>query len=294
MSKVNTFFSVEGITDSDRIIHTPSSAVKENLLYVQEVGKLKSLKSHKSERENLASYLFICVLEGQGTVKVREKQYDMRQGDCIFINCREHYEHQSSETEPWKLAWVHYNGASAMFYYSLFLENNHGGNKFTPVDVRKFEEMIDKLMKLQAEKELLAELESNKALVELQNEMIACVVQQKRDNEKHDVNLNEIREYLNEHYHDEDVAAYLTKLTGKGEEELNQIFKKAYGIDLYDYVLNRRFNVAKEMLRFTIKPVREIIEESGIRNNDLFRRLFADSEGMTAEEYRMKWAQWVK
>ena len=54
------------------------------------------------------------------------------------------------------------------------------------------------------------------------------------------------------------------------------------------------FNAAKELLRFSIKPIHEVIEESGIRNSDLFRRLFLDSEGMSAEEYRMKWAQWVK
>jgi len=40
--------------------------------------------------------------------------------------------------------------------------------------------------------------------------------------------------------------------------------------------------------------VKEIVDESGIGNDDLFRRLFQDGEGMTAEEYRMKWAQWVK
>ena len=51
---------------------------------------------------------------------------------------------------------------------------------------------------------------------------------------------------------------------------------------------------AKELLRFTAKPVKGIIEESGIRNADLFRRLFKDGEGMSAEEYRMKWSQWVK
>ena len=62
MNQTNTLFAVEGITDSKRIIHTPGDFVKKNLLYVQEVGKLKSLKPHKCERENLASYLFFCVI----------------------------------------------------------------------------------------------------------------------------------------------------------------------------------------------------------------------------------------
>ena len=81
---------------------------------------------------------------------------------------------------------------------------------------------------------------------------------------------------------------------GREEEELNALFLSVYGIELADYILNRRFTVAKELLRFTIRPIKEIVEESGIGNADLFRRLFKEGEGMSAEEYRMKWAQWIK
>ena len=56
--------------------------------------------------------------------------------------------------------------------------------------------------------------------------------------------------------------------------------------------MNRRFTCAKELLRFTVKPVKEIVTESGIGNADLFRNLFNKNEGMTAEEYREKWSQW--
>ena len=35
-------FSVEGVTSSDRVLHTPGSFAKKNLTYVQETGVLKS------------------------------------------------------------------------------------------------------------------------------------------------------------------------------------------------------------------------------------------------------------
>ena len=76
------------------------------------------------------------------------------------------------------------------------------------------------------------------------------------------------------------------------EITINRQFKDKYGIDLCDYILNRRFTCAKELLRFSVKPVKEIVSESGIMNADLFRHLFIENEGMTAEEYRKKWAQW--
>ena len=40
---IQTLFSASGITDSTRMIHTPGEFAKKNLLYVQEVGRLKSL-----------------------------------------------------------------------------------------------------------------------------------------------------------------------------------------------------------------------------------------------------------
>ncbi len=77
---------------------------------------------------------------------------------------------------------------------------------------------------------------------------------------------------------------------------VKEIFSNTLFLNYFSPILfyRRRFTAAKELLRFTIKPVKEIIDESGIGNDDLFRRLFQDGEGMTAEEYRMKWAQWVK
>lgn len=45
-------------------------------------------------------------------------------------------------------------------------------------------------------------------------------------------------------------------------------------------------------MRFTVKPISDVIRESGIDNADLFRHLFIENEGITAEEYRKKWSQW--
>ena len=53
---------------SNRIISTPSQYAKEHYLYVQEVGTLQSLEPHVSRRQNLSSYLFFLVLDGNGTV----------------------------------------------------------------------------------------------------------------------------------------------------------------------------------------------------------------------------------
>ena len=104
----------------------------------------------------------------------------------------------------------------------------------------------------------------------------------------------QIREYINKNYQKQTLTEKMSEKFNLSEREMDQGFQSVYGIELYDYILNRRFTKAKELLRFSIKPVGEVVELSGICNVDLFRKLFKEHEKMTAEEYREKWAQWVR
>lgn len=288
-------FSVEGITESERMLHTPGEFAKKNLLYVQEVGMLKSLQSHKSQREKLDSFLFVGVLDGMGTITTGGEVHRMRKGSCALLNCMERYTHESSEEAPWELMWVHFNGSMAKAYFELFMEHNGQKNFFEPGQIKELRNFISQLMELQKEKDLESELKSGKILLELMNECLFAVMRQGREGqEKYKKICNEIRENVNRNYQDGNLLGKYSEKFAMGEEELDACFEKTYGITLRDYIVNRRFTAAKELLRFTAKPVKAIVEESGIRNDDLFRRLFKDSEGMSAEEYRMKWSQWVK
>ena len=295
MAEKRILFSIEGITESERMLHTPGEFAKKNLLYVQEVGTLKSLQSHKSQRERLDSFLFVGVLDGMGTITTGGEVHEMRKGSCALLNCMERYTHESSKEAPWELMWVHFNGSMAKAYFELFMEHNGQKNIFEPEQVKELRNYIAQLMELQKEKDLESELKSGEILLKLVNECLFTVMRQGREGqEKYKKICNEIRENVNRNYPDGNLLGKYAEKFMMSEEELDACFENAYGITLRDYIVNRRFTAAKELLRFTAKPVKEIIEESGIRNDDLFRRLFKDGEGMSAEEYRMKWSQWVK
>lgn len=295
MNTVQTLFSATGITDSTRMLHTPGDFAKKNLLYVQEVGTLRSLQPHKSQRENLDSFLFMGVLDGEGTIEIKDKTYQLKRGSCVLLNCMDKYVHESSETHPWELMWVHFNGNSARAYYDLFKEKNDQCNVFQPGSLKEAKKLIEILMEYQKAKDLESELESGSALVKLMNLCLISVMRSENaSQEKEMKSCAEIREFANENYKEQELLALLADKYELTEEALNERFRRAYGIELQDYILNRRFTAAKELLRFTIKPIKDVVEESGIRNADLFRRLFMDGEGMSAEEYRMKWAQWIK
>ena len=84
------------LVESERILYTPSTFARTNLIHLQECGRLKALSPHTSHRENLASYLCFIVLEGSGTLEYDQKHYTLSAGDCVFLDCNKSYLHRCS------------------------------------------------------------------------------------------------------------------------------------------------------------------------------------------------------
>ena len=95
------------LVESKRIIYTPSNFAKLSLTYLQEIGELQAQKTHVSKRDNLSSYLFFIVLYGSGKLRYHGNTYHLTAGDCVFIDCRKSYSHETSE-DLWKLKWIHF------------------------------------------------------------------------------------------------------------------------------------------------------------------------------------------
>lgn len=291
-------FDTEGMTESERVFHAPGEFARENMLYMQEAGHLKSLRSHSCVRENLESYLLFLVLKGCGEVIVEGKRYPVKKGEAVFLDCRNHYEHSSSQEDPWELQWVHFDGKLIRGIFKDYWKDNEQMPILYPGEsFGVMKEHIDTVINLQNEQGMLSDIKTS---IELQQLLLLIFDNTSRRLDKNkqrglrSSDYEMIRETLNQNFRSEDV------LTGLGEklfipvEEIDQAFTERYGISLKDYIDNRKFNAAKELLRFSIKPIEEIVEESGIGDIELFKSLFLENEKMSPEDYRKKWAQWIK
>ena len=298
---MNNTMNENKLTESDRIIHTPSSYARRNLIFAQETGYLKSLKEHSCTREKLESYLFFIVLEGRGTVITGGKEYRVENGDAVLLDCRKLYTHRSDANDPWKIRWVHFNGNIPKALFELFCEGNGGNPVFTPSKgVQAYSDILDRLEDTLKSDKQIAEIYQSHVLEELMISTVEDVVKDKHlavldDTDDHDNDdFATLREAVNEHIGETNLEILLSIQYGLKPEQLSELFEKKYGISLSDYIINRKLNKAKELLRFTIKSVDEILYESGFENQQQFRDLFLESEEMSPEDYRKRWAQWVK
>lgn len=76
-----------------RIIYTPSSFARSALIHFQETGTLQATYPHKSERSGLSSFLFFMIADGEGRLTYDGEAYDLKKGDCVFIDCKKLYSH---------------------------------------------------------------------------------------------------------------------------------------------------------------------------------------------------------
>lgn len=295
MVKEEDIYTTVKMTRSERYLHTPGSFARQNLLYVQEVGHLESLQPHRSTREKLESFLMLIVLEGKGFLEIDGAEIAVGKGDCAWIDCMGKYGHISDEKDAWKLAWVHFNGRSARQFYELFIKSNGSKAVFHVENVDEWFDIIKGIMYCQSERNILSELVCGEKLMHLLNKAVRCVSNPKKlDNGQGKPDASEVREFINGQYAERDVLQIVLEEFGKSLEDIGTNFKGTYGISLEEYISNRRYNAAKELLRFSVKPMEEVATESGIGDVILMQQLFIQNEGMNAEEYRRKWAGWIR
>jgi AraC-like DNA-binding protein len=280
------------VTRTKRIINTPNDFARRNLFYVQEAGTLKSLKPHESHRKSLDSYLFIAVLSGEGQVRVAAQsdngsplqEYTVLPHQCILLDCHNEYSHISSEDKPWELMWVHFNGPLASHYHKLFSQRS------TPVfNVSDFSQAVSTINRI------MEVHEHHKADTDIISSMlITCLLTQAITESGNGTTslarkLPEVLSYIDDHFRSPLSLDELSSTFFISKYYLARAFREQYQVTIVQYILTKRINYAKELLRYTDESIESIARKCGIGDASYFNKVFKKLEGMTAGQYRRQW-----
>lgn len=273
---------------SDRVLATPSGYAKQHYLYVQEIGTLTSMEPHISSRQNLSSYLFLTVRKGEGYLTYRGRKHFLHAGDCVYINCRNQYAHESTAEHPWTLMWVHFNGNGADDYYQTY-QGQERSSIFHPADIAPFLDSLTALYGLMHDKPSFMELTAHKYLTDL---ITLCFIENKPEGSSGSATaskLAQIRRYLEEHYPEKITLESLSGHFFISKYHLAREYKKHYGITIGSDLTAMRLSRAKSLLRFSDSSVEEVAADCGFADAGYFIKVFKKAENMTPLEYRRKW-----
>lgn len=282
------FLNSEASVQSDRILYTPSLFARSALLNLQEVGSLKARIPHTSTRSGLMSYLCFIVLDGEGSLMYEGLQYQLKQGDCVFIDCQKPYSHSTSE-KLWSLAWCHFYGSSMPLVYEKYKERG-GLPIFHPDNVNVFKEILQQLYMLAGSSDYVRDMRINESL----SVLLTLLMQESwnPDNSavsKKRMELVSVKNYMDEHYVEKITLDDLEAQFFINKYYLLKIFKETYGVTISSYLISRRITRAKQLLRFTQMTIDEVGCAVGMDGAGYFSRMFKKSEGISPKEYRKQW-----
>lgn len=274
---------------SNRIIATPSPYAWQHYLYVQEVGSLQSIEPHISKRENLSSYLFFVVLKGSGRIHYRGTSYPLSVGDCVYIDCKEEYAHESSIEDPWKLSWVHFYGKEASHFYKSYLEQEHSF-LFHPADLSLFLDNLQLLYRTQSAKSANMELLCHRYLTDL---ISLCFLENnaaiRLTNNSIYEKVEQVRSFIDAHYTERLSLDRLSEQFFISKFHLSREFKRITGSTIGNYILVKRIEQAKRQLRFSNESLEAIARSCGFLDSSYFIKAFKKTENLTPNQYRRLW-----
>lgn len=285
----NSGYFAGPIVNSNRTIYTPSNFAKSNLIFLQEVGELTSVKRHTSERNNLSSFLFFIVTNGSGIVKYGNTEYEVNTGDCVFLNCINAYEHTSS-ANLWSLKWVHFYGTNMEAIYEKYKERG-GKVVFSAPNPSEISALIDEIKNIADSSSYLRDMEIHEKL----SSLLLNIMRESWHNEGTDLSSEKrkdirlIKEYIDNNYDKEIKLDNLAEIYNINKYYLSHIFKEQYGTSITNYVISTRITKAKHFLRFTDMSAKEIANKIGYEDVNYFIRLFKKIENITPGEYKKKW-----
>lgn len=284
------FFNNASSVQSERILYTPSSFARGALLHLQEVGSLKALHPHTSMRADLVSYLCFLVLDGEGYLMYEGQQYPLKQGDCVFIDCRRAYSHSTSE-HLWSLTWCHFYAPFLPAIYEKYKERG-GLPVFHPENVGAFKKILDQLYQLAASSDYIRDMRINESL----SALLTLVMQESWNPENSAVSpkrmeLVAVKAHMDEHYTEKITLDDLESQFFINKYYLLKIFKETYGTTISSYLISKRITRAKQLLRFTQLTIDEIGCAVGMDGAGYFSRMFKKAEGISPREYRKQWQQ---
>lgn len=284
----NKYFTTASVVSSDRVLYTPSSFARSALLYLQEIGTLQALRAHTSSRQGLQSCLFFTVSAGEGSLSYDGREYGLKPGDCVFIDCRKPYSHTTGEN-LWTLRWCHFYGPTVSNIYEKYVERG-GRPVFRPPEISPFLEVLDGLYGLASGSDFIRDMRINEAL----NRLCTLVMAESWHPEESPRAVKkrsvlDVKDYLDRNYRSRITLEELSARFFIDKYYLVKVFKEQFGCSINTYLLDLRITRAKQLLRFSDRSLEEIGEECGLGSPQYFSRQFKKVEGISPSRYRSQW-----
>jgi AraC-like DNA-binding protein len=264
-----------------RIRSIPSTEAKNNLLYVQEIGYLPSHLARESRINQIDSYVVMLVVKGMGYLNYNSKEYKICEGQCAYLDCKVEHSYRCDPENPWEVLWLHFNGVSASYYYQKFRQS--GFNICLSQSTGQLISIAYEIIANNAHKSNHTEILNAKLIT---NILTILITGPGVHIESEGNQMKNILDYINSHFTENINLDNIASTFFMNKYQITREFKKEYGETIFQHIIKRRIDYAKELLVTTDKTIEEISLTCGFNDQSYFSRQFKKITGESSLAYR--------
>lgn len=217
------------------------------------------------------------VEDGFGTVNIDGEKFSPKGGDTYFLQEGKRQYYFSDSERPWKKLFINLSGKLVTSLAEAYGISNT--SYFPLLDTKSELTRIIELVK-NSNDDCTSELISiiNAIFLKMHN-----YLQEK--SQTHGIEA-EMVDFLNTQITSKFKIELLCRHISKSESQTIRLFKKAYGITPYAYVLAKKVELAKNLLTETNLSVKQISDKLSFTDEYYFSNIFKGKTGSTPTEYR--------
>ncbi len=248
------------------------------LIQFQICGTTFPDKGYEISRPHSAIACIEYIEAGCGTVELDGEVFHPVAGDSYFLQAGKSQHYFSSEKSPWKKHFINISGRLVEGMtegYGL-----SGTSYFEGLDLS--EEMA-RIIEIGKRGE-----DETEQLISIINTIFFKMYNHTKKSVGSTSLGARMKDFLNSGLMQPFRIDSLCRYIGKSESQTIRIFKSAYGITPYAYVLKKKLSLAKELLCGTHLSIKEIAEKLCFADEYYFSTLFKEKTGISPSEYRKR------
>ena len=268
-------------TRSTHYFATPSEQTKAILFYRDMFGHFACDNRYRVERPAFDSYLLMYTLEGTGTIITPRGKSICRKNDIALIDCNK--EHKYYADDFWEFMWFHFNGSASHQIVDFILARqgtvSHAAE--TWLSFQCFRDLTEKQLPSSLAGEITISAHIHRILAEL------AMYEPSGKNRSHRTEIaNKALQLIDRHYSKALSILDIAEQLGVSKSSLCHIFKAETGFSPYDYIITKRIDQAKYLLRKMDLTISEISYQIGFQSESHFTKTFRERVGMSPTEFR--------
>ncbi len=219
------------------------------------------------------------VVKGKGTVTEDGRTFEAKAGDIYLLHEGRNHHYHSDNEDPWEKIWMNLSGTAVehlLSAYGLDLINH-----VTGIDL---EEEFRNFYRIAGE--CTSAMEVSDRCSVLFHRILQKIAHHLREDNQNVTTARRMKEMI------DSSAGFdldLDKIAGRlffTKTHIIRVFREAYGITPYEYILSGKLRLAKDLLANTSLTVTEISARLNFCDAHYFTNFFRSRTGVTPREYR--------